>query len=209
MRIQMMFIAVLFPLLAFAQNTWETENVKQEEQEKQEAAAVNPDQKYLVGAVPVVDGKVTFTASFKTSGKTVRQIYNIVGRTMSNITKEDNQLEGSRIVYSDTTKNEIAADIQEWLVFKSNAISLDRTRFHYNIIANIYEGGATIKITHITYNYDEERSPQRYTAEEWITDEYGLRSKGQKLARISGKFRRKTIDRKDYIFNLFEKELAK
>lgn len=194
------------PSLAFAQNTWETED--NEAQKKQETV-VNPDQKYLAGAVPVVDGKVTFTTTIKTPGKSVREVYNIVGRTMSAIIKEDNQLEASRIVYSDTTKNEIAANIEEWLVFKSNAIMLDRTRFHYNIIANIKAGEATIAITRINYLYDEERDPQKYTAEEWITDENALRSKGQKLMRMNAKFRKKTIDRKDYIFNLFEKELAK
>ena len=54
---------------------------------------------------------------------------------------------------------------------------------------------------HIHYLYEEERDPQQYKAEEWITDEYALRKNKQKLARISGKFRRKTIDRKDFIFN--------
>ena len=37
-------------------------------------------------------------------------------------------------------------------------------------------------------------------AEEWITDEYGLKKNKDKLSRVSGKFRRKTIDRKDYLF---------
>lgn len=194
------------PSLAFAQNTWETED---NEAQKEQETVVNPDQKYLAGAVPVVDGKVTFSTTIKAPGKSVREVYNIVGRTMSAITKEDNQLEASRIVYSDTTKNEIAANIEEWLVFKSNAIMLDRTRFHYNIIADIKAGEATIAITRINYLYDEERAPQRYTAEEWITDEHALRSKGQKLVRMNAKFRKKTIDRKDYIFELFEKELAK
>lgn len=201
-----MLIAALLPIFAFAQNTWETETSQTEDSQTE---TINPDQKYLVGAVPVVDGKVTFSATFLAPGKSVREVYNIVGRTMSAITREDNQLEGSRVVYSDTTKNEIAADIHEWLVFKSNAIMLDRTRMHYNIIANCKAGEATIKITRITYLYEEERNPERFTAEEWISDKYGLRKDGQKLARISGKFRKKTIDRKDYLFDLFAKEMAK
>ena len=53
----------------------------------------------------------------------------------------------------------------------------------------------------IYYLYDEERNPQTYNAEEWITDEYGLKKNKDKLSRVSGKFRRKTIDRKDYLFN--------
>ena len=46
-----------------------------------------------------------------------------------------------------------------------------------------------------------------YKAEEWITDEYGLKKSKEKLSRVSGKFRKKTIDRKDYIFSRFEKLL--
>ena len=53
----------------------------------------------------------------------------------------------------------------------------------------------------ISYRYDEERLKQVYKAEEWITDKYGLTKKQDKLSKYSGKFRRKTIDRKDYIFD--------
>ena len=38
---------------------------------------------------------------------------------------------------------------------------------------------------------------------------YGLNKKQNKLARVSGKFRRKTIDRVDYIFNRFTQLLQK
>jgi len=48
-----------------------------------------------------------------------------------------------------------------------------------------------------------------YYAEEWITDRYGLNKKQTKLARVSGKFRKKTIDRKDYLFNKFNDLLNK
>jgi len=207
MKKLIVLLALAIPSLTFAQNTWETETAKVEETRKVEVP--NPDQKYLEGAVPVVDGKVAFVATFKAPGKSVREVYNAVGRTMTAITKEDNQLEGSRVVYADTTKNEIAANIEEWLVFKSNAIQLDRTRFRYAIIAECREGEATITISRINYIYDEGRDEQRFTAEEWITDQYGLRSNKQKLARISGKFRKKTIDRKDYLFTLFDKAFAK
>ena len=38
---------------------------------------------------------------------------------------------------------------------------------------------------------------------------YGLTKKQDKLARLSGKFRRKTIDRKDYLFETFTNALTK
>ena len=71
------------------------------------------------------------------------------------------------------------------------------------------DGEASIKMTRIYYLYDEERDAQTYQAEEWITDRYGLNKKQNKLARVSGKFRRKTIDRKDYLFSKFEQLLTK
>ena len=62
-------------------------------------------------------------------------------------------------------------------------------------------------MTKIYYLYEEERDPQTLKAEEWITDEYGLKKGKSKLSRVTGKFRRKTIDRKDYLFDRFAKLL--
>jgi len=73
----------------------------------------------------------------------------------------------------------------------------------YNIIADCQDGKANVTLTRIYYYYDEERNPQTLKAEEWITDEYGLKKDKKKLSRVSGKFRKKTIDRKDYLFNKF------
>ena len=51
--------------------------------------------------------------------------------------------------------------------------------------------------------YGEGRDPQAYRAEEWIDDDNALNKKKNKLSKMSGKFRRKTIDRKDYLFGKF------
>jgi colicin import membrane protein len=89
-------------------------------------------------------------------------------------------------------------------VFKNKPLNLDRTRLLYHLIADCRDGEATIKMTRIHYIYDEERQPQHYTAEEWITDKEALNKKGTRLLPVSAKFRRKTIDRKDFLFNKFE-----
>jgi hypothetical protein len=89
------------------------------------------------------------------------------------------------------------------LCVENKPLVLDRTRLFYTLIADIKDGEATVKMTRIHYLYDEEREPTPYKAEEWITDEEGLTKKRNKLSRVSGKFRRKTIDRKDYLFNKF------
>ena len=148
------------PLGLSAQNTWEM---------PEQNSGVNPDQKYLAGAVPEVNGRVVFHTVIDAPGKSAAQVQDIVREYMQKMTKEANQFEQSRIV----------------------------------LIVDCYDGKADITMTHIRYLYDEERQPQTYNAEEWITDKEGLNKKQNKLARISGKFRRKTIDRKDFLFNKF------
>jgi len=181
------------PLTMVAQNTWEMPEAN--------GQAVNPDQKYLVGAVPVVDGKVVFNTVIDAPGKSAAQIYAIVRQYLQNMTKEANQFEQSRIILDDSVNYEVAGSYQEWLVFKATALVLDRTRLMYNFDVKCQDGKADVTITRIYYLYEEERDPQTLRAEEWITDEVGLTKKKNKLSRVAGKFRRKTIDRKDYLFN--------
>ena len=182
------------PMAMMAQNTWEM---------PEQGTSVNPDQKYLVGAVPIVDGKVVFQTTINAPGKSADQIADILRSYLTKMTKEPGQFEQSRIVIDDSVNHEIVGTYQEWLVFKSTALVLDRTRLMYNIIAKCDNGKADISMTRIYYLYEEERDPQTFKAEEWITDEEGLTKNKKKLSRVSGKFRRKTIDRKDYLFNKF------
>jgi colicin import membrane protein len=164
---------------------------------------VNPDQKYLAGAVPEVDGKVLFHTVVDAPGKSAAQVYAIVKGYLQKMTREKNQFEQSRIILDDSLNYEVAGTYQEWLVFKSTALVLDRTRLFYNLIVKCDDGKADITMTRIHYLYEEERNPQTLRAEEWITDKEGLNKKQTKLSRVSGKFRRKTIDRKDFLFNKF------
>ena len=184
------------PLAAAAQNTWEMV-------EEEKGANANPDQKYMAGTVPVVDGRVVFHTVVDAPGKSAAQIYNIVRAYMRKMTKEPNQFEQSRMVMEDSVSYHLVGTYQEWLVFKSTALNLDRTRLFFNLMVVCSDGKADITLNRIHYLYEEERDPQTINAEEWITDKYGLNKKG-KLARVSGKFRRKTIDRKDFIFKKIE-----
>ena len=193
------FISLLLalPMFASAQNTWEMP----EEDETIEQEKVNPDAKYLAGAVPVVDGKVVFSTTLEAPGKSADEIYNIILKYMLRMTKEKNQFETSQVAIQDSIKHFIAGSYQEWLVFKNAGLSLDRTRFKYTLMAQCEDGKAEITLSRITYLYEEQRNQQHYTAEEWITDENALRKSKQKLLPMSGKFRRKTVDRKNFLFN--------
>jgi colicin import membrane protein len=190
-----LFIAMilLLPLTVLAQdNTWE--RIEQEPVE-------NPDAKYLLpGAVPICDGKVCFETTIQAPGKTADQIYHILLKQLTKMTKESNQLKNSLVAIQDSNRYQLGAVFHEWLVFKNSSLSLDQTQFHFRILANCADGKAEIKISHIYYDYDVDRKPIRYSAEEWITDKFSVNKKRTKLYPISGKFRRKTIDRKDFIF---------
>ena len=197
MRKIIIALIALLPLLATAQNTWEMP------EEQENAVKTNPDQKYLAGAVPVVNGQVVFHTTIAAPGKSARQIYDILHAQMAKMLKEKNQFEQSRFTIENPEKGELAAYYQEWLVFKNKPLVLDRTRLMFNLTVVCKDGSAEVTINRIHYLYDEERNATTYRAEEWITDEYGLKKDKQKLSRVSGKFRRKTIDRKDYIFDKF------
>lgn len=186
------------PMLATAQdNTWE-----RIEQEPVEAA--NPDAKYLLpDAVPVVDGKVCWTTTISAPGKSAQQIFDILLAQLQKMVKEPNQIAGSAIVVNDTQKHDLGAVFHEWLVFKDNTFNLDRTQMNYHILVSTRDGEADVTIKNITYDYDLDRKPQHYTAEKWINDKNAVNKKHTKLYPISAKFRRKTIDRKDFIFNKF------
>ena len=199
---QLLVIAalMLLPLAVAAQdNTWE--------QVETTGKSVDPNAKYLAGAVPEVDGRVVFSTTIKAPGKSALQIFKLLKADFERITKESNQFEQSRITVADSVKMQVVGSYQEWLVFKNKPLSLDRTRLFFHLMADIKDGELTLKMTRIYYLYDEEREPTTYQAEEWITDRYGLNKKQTKLARVSGKFRRKTIDRKDYIFQKFQQLL--
>ena len=191
-------LLMAMPVMASAQdNTWE--RIEQGPVSKE-----NPDAKYLVeNAVPVVDGKVCWETTIQAPGKSASQIYDILLEQMEKMTTEPNQQKTSIVVIKDPETHQLGAVFHEWLVFKSTALSIDETILNYHLIVDCSVGKADLKMTRITYDYDIERDPKHYTAEEWIIDKYCVNKKHTKLLPISGKFRRKTIDRKDFIFNKF------
>lgn len=160
------------------------------------------DPKYLEGAVTTDEnGKVVFEAEMEAPGKSAEQLYELLFDYMSGLTQDKEAIE-SRIALVNKDEHIIANLMDEWLVFNSSFISLDRTECKYNLIANISDGKIKMTINHINYTYEEGRQTGfKLPAEEVITDKVALTKKKNDLARIFGKFRKKTIDRKDQIFN--------
>ena len=198
-KIAIIAIVALSSLNLWAQdNTWERPEVEETEVSKEVK-----DAKYLKGAVPEVNGKVVFSTSINAPGKTADEVFNIVKTYLVKMTGEKNQ-QAASLVVDNKEKHELGATFNEWLVFKSNSIMLDQTRMLYVLKVRCSDGKADIEMTNIRYVYDEARKAMRYTAEEWITDKEALNKKGTRLLPVSAKFRRKTIDRKDFLFNKFE-----
>lgn len=201
-------LIALFPIIGTAQNVWEkpTENTQQQEKKRKSLIEKNPaneDPKYLAGAIPMIDGKIVFTLDHDVPGKTAQQIYDIIYNELSLMTKEEGQFKESQVALVNKQDHIIAARFKEWLVFQNTFLSLDRTVFNYTIIATCKDGHANITLSRMSYQYEQDRPDTEgveTVAEDWITDEYALNKKKNKLAKYTGKFRRKTIDRKDYIF---------
>ena len=192
-------LLMALPLVAAAQdNTWERIETSIDDK-------ANPDAKYLViGAVPEVDGKVCWQTVINAPGKTAQQIYDVLLAQLNKMVKEENQLmERSKVAIQNQTNCQLGATFHEWLVFKNTALNLDQTVLNFQLLINCSDGKADVQMTRISYDYELERDPTHYTAEEWISDKYAVNKKRTKLYKLSGKFRRKTIDRKDYIFNKF------
>ncbi len=160
------------------------------------------DPKYLEGAVPTDEnGKVEFVENIQAPGKSAAQLYDIVYEYMTQLTQDKNSI-GNRIALVNSDKHVIANAMDEWIVFSSSFISLDRTEAKYNLIAEITDGNVKLTINHINYTYEEGRSTGfKSSAEDVISDKVALTKKKNDLARIFGKFRKKTIDRKDQIFS--------
>lgn len=151
------------------------------------------DSKYLAGAVPEEDGKVVFSKEFSIPGMSQDEIYARMKKWME-LRLKKNQNEDSRVVYTNQEKGQVIGMGEEWMVFASTALSLDRTRISYQLSAFCQPEKCEFRIEKIRYTYREGRDQEKYVAEEWITDEYALNKKKTKLVMGLAKWRRKTVD---------------
>ena len=157
------------------------------------ASAQNND-KYLAGAVTTIDGRVTFKAETSIPNMTQEQFFTALLDWANQRFQPDGKM-NARVLYQNPEEGSIAIGGEEYLVFSSTALALDRTRIYYQLKLFCDTGKCDIEMTRIRYWYNETRDGgEKYDAEEWITDEWALNKSKTKLAPISGKFRRKTID---------------
>lgn len=211
---------LIFPMMGMAQNTWEAPQNKDKQTKTETTQRTSLfekktkviDAKYLAGAVPVVNGNVVFTLDKDVPGMSADQIYDKVRGVLAEVVAEPNQVkEMSKIAVDDKASHTVGARLSEWLVFRKSALSLDQTLFNYQLIAKVSDGHLRLTMERMGYLYEIDRTDTKgmeTKAEEWITDEWALNKKGNKLSKYSGKFRCKTIDRKDNIFGRVCKALG-
>ena len=168
------------------------------------------------GKVPVVDGKVKFIANYSIPEKNKDEIYETLeswAKVRFNANIEEGKWNDSCYIHNyekaglsmlDKGNGVIVCVGDEEIVFRSTALERDATRIQYTLYITIKDGSINADVRNISYIYDFTTTPSRVTAEKWITDKYGLNKKG-KLAKYSGKFRAKTVDLADLLFEQIRK----
>lgn len=163
------------------------------------------DAKYLKGAVPEINNIICFKKNFSVPSKSEQEI----NQTLCRFVKEKLMAPAiqdlrTRMLSEGKEDGTIVAKIEEYMVFKKKPLYLDRTRFRYQVNIQTKGSDVSMEISQISYYYNEEIDGTKgidYRAEEWISDKEALNKSGKKLYPRSGKFRIKTIDRVEEIFN--------
>lgn len=163
------------------------------------------DARYLAGAVPVKNGYVEFDRTFKAPGKSKATLMTSLQHFVdSALVNGPDQLPQARLTEVTPDSGIVAASIEEYMYFKRTNWQIHRVRFYYQLIFRVSDGGFTATVRRLHYRYDPEVTAGEFDddrrAEQWITDASALTKNGTKLARVSGKFRRHTIDRVNEIF---------
>lgn len=170
---------------------------------------------YLTGAVPVVDGRVVFEQEFNSPAtadalyETAKQaaLATVFAASQQESTQAPTQIRRQTHVEVDNAEQRVLIiKMHEWLTFKRTAFVLDRAQMSYTLVLQAKENKLTATIKNINYINEAQEDVTKaevIRAENWITDEHGLNKKRTKLAKITGKFRAKTIDRVHEVFNYF------
>lgn len=167
------------------------------------------DAKYLEGACPEVGGKIQWSQNYEMPGLSAQQIYDKMYEFLKVFIKSKEHTSKSKIAVVNKSEYQIGATNQEILVFENKPLSLDQTKFNYQLIVYCEKGRCTVVMRNMSYLYEEERDPQAFPAEDMISDKEALnKAKNGFTKGGSKKFRTKTIDRKDEIFKIIGEAMA-
>jgi len=159
------------------------------------------DHKYMAGAVPLVDGSVVFTEYIDVPQLSTAVIFAKAKEWAIQRFQPSFDKSHSRLLYANASTHEIATAGDEYLVFSSSILSLDRARISYYLEIKCDTAKVRLRVGRISYTYATGEGDQHYRAEKWITDTEAMNKKRTKLYPGPGKFRCKTIDLKDQLFD--------
>lgn len=166
------------------------------------------DPKYLEGACPEVNGRIQWEQDYTVSGKSAKQIYDSMLPFLQAFCKSNGMTDRSNVAVVNEEDHEIGAVLQEWIVFENKPLSLDRTKFNYQLIVKCFDGRCIATMRNMSYIYEEDRGGGQFPAEDMISDKEALnKDKDGFLKGGVRKFRTKTIDRKDQIFQTIGEHL--
>ena len=156
--------------------------------------------KYMAGAVPVVNGKVTFEENITAEGLSAQEIEEKVNTWIKSRYVEPTTISVKR--YESEQPGCIVIKGEEYIVFRNTFLVLNRARIYYYLTLTAKDGACGFNMSRITYWHDDESENGgiHLIAEEWITDETVIDKNGE-LKKYGGKFRRKTIDLKEQLVN--------
>ena len=164
--------------------------------------------KYLAGACPEVNGKVTWEKTIEANGLSAKEIYDRMLVYMQAFCKSKEQTELSNVSIVEESSHTIGARLQEIMVFQNKALSLDQTKFNYQLILQCSDGKCLVTMRNMSYIYEEDRGGGQFPAEDMLADANALNKRGDGFQKGGiTKFRMHTIDRKDEIFTLLENAL--
>ena len=110
--------------------------------------------------------------------------------------------QAGRILNEDSKTHRFIFHVDQMIVFKNTALVADESKISYNFSVAVKDGQFTMTMTDIKYRYEEGREGggKAFPAEDWITDKEAYNRAGTKFLRSTGKFRIKTIDLKELLF---------
>ena len=176
---------LLITLFAFAKDNYEQ----------------NP--KYGRGAVPEDEnGNVYFTQTVKIPENISEDICYEILMNWAKGRFAQPYAQAGRILNEDSNTRRFIFHVDQMIVFKNTALVADESKISYNFSVAVKDGEFTMTMTDIKYRYEEGREGggKAFPAEDWITDKEAYNRAGTKFLRSTGKFRVKTIDLKEQLF---------
>lgn len=169
------------------------------------------DPKYAEGAVPVNEnGSVYFNQTIDIpSDLSQDECYKMILSWAKGRFSQPLALEG-RIISENADSHRFVFHVKQILTFKRTAMVADESEIEYNFSVAITDNKVSATMTDIKYHYEENREGggQSFTAEEWITDDEAYNAKHTKFYKKVGKFRIKTIDMKDRLFESMSQSIS-